>query len=113
MQGGITTNFGTTNDVPVPGDYNGDGKTDIAVFRPSNGVWFVQGGITAVWGAPTDIALPLPTPIRWRSIRDPAPPSGGLRLAARSIAVLSLMATAWLLWAVPAQAEPGRLSAGM
>ncbi len=30
-------------DVPVPGDYDGDGITDRAIFRPSTNTWHVLG----------------------------------------------------------------------
>ncbi len=52
--------FGTPTDVIVPGDYDGDGKTDIATVRGSGGqiLWFVlpsstgvfTGGPTFIWG---------------------------------------------------------------
>jgi hypothetical protein len=32
----ITKNFGIAGDIPLAGDWNGDGETDIGVFRPSS-----------------------------------------------------------------------------
>ena len=48
--------------MPAPGDYDGDGKADLAVFNPNNGTWFIKGYLTGVEssrvaGGPTDLAV--------------------------------------------------------
>jgi len=39
-----TGQWGDPGDIPVPGDYDGDGKTDFSVFRPSTstGTWYIS-----------------------------------------------------------------------
>lgn len=41
---------GTPPDIPVPGDYDGDGKTDFCVFRPgANIYWYIMNSSTGAW----------------------------------------------------------------
>lgn len=55
--------FGSTGDKPVPSDYDGDGKADIAVWRNSNATWYVlqssdQSWDVVQWGASGDKPVP-------------------------------------------------------
>lgn len=43
----LNTFFGVNGDIPVPSDFNDDGKTDVAVFRPGLGQWFYMTDINA------------------------------------------------------------------
>jgi hypothetical protein len=37
----VNWGHGLLNDVPIPGDYDGDRAADPAVWRPGSGVWYV------------------------------------------------------------------------
>lgn len=55
--------FGVANDIPVPMDRDGDGKWDIAVWRPSTGEWFILDTATLTmtvqpWGYAGDVPMP-------------------------------------------------------
>lgn len=59
----ITVQLGLAGDVPVPADYDDDFLTDFAVWRPSNGIWYIRSSKTGLvseqqWGLPGDIPIP-------------------------------------------------------
>jgi len=60
---GVSRQWGAASDVPVPADYDGDGRADLAVWRPATGEWLVVGSRDGVvtrrqWGAPGDVPVP-------------------------------------------------------
>src|SRR5258708_3743873 len=64
--GGYTSiQWGVSTDVPVQGDFDGDGKSDFAVFRPSSGTWYILSSLSGYttytaqnWGLWSDQPVP-------------------------------------------------------
>jgi hypothetical protein len=60
----VVQSWGLNGDVPVRGDFDGDGITDISVWRPSSGQWFIipssnaGSPIIQSWGLNSDIPVP-------------------------------------------------------
>jgi Divergent InlB B-repeat domain/FG-GAP-like repeat len=50
--------FGLPGDIPLSGDFDGDGTPDIALYRPWTGQWFTPGQPARQWGSPGDIPVP-------------------------------------------------------
>ena len=64
MSSSFGVSWGLSTDVPVPADYDGDGKVDPAIFRPSTGGWYVLKSSSnyttsfgVLWGLSTDVPI--------------------------------------------------------
>jgi len=58
VEGQSNVTSGQSGDIPVPGDYDGDGDSDYVVWRPSNGQWLLNGVVLATYGQSGDIPVP-------------------------------------------------------
>jgi CubicO group peptidase (beta-lactamase class C family) len=58
-----TVQWGQSGDVPVPRDYDNDGRADYAVWRPADGYWHIKSSATLAvrseqWGTYGDVPVP-------------------------------------------------------
>jgi hypothetical protein len=57
--------WGVAGDVPVVGDYDGDGRVDLGIYRPGSGEWWILSSVggyrrvlpVLVWGQSGDVPV--------------------------------------------------------
>jgi hypothetical protein len=66
LRGRGTSHWGLPGDTPVVADFDGDDRSDLAVWRPGDGMWYVRFSSSNysyadwkwyLWGLPGDVPL--------------------------------------------------------
>jgi len=59
--------WGLPTDIPVAGDFDGDGRPDLVIYRPAIGTWYLRlssagyalaQAVKIQWGLPGDVPMP-------------------------------------------------------
>ncbi|MCB0346559.1 MAG: hypothetical protein KDD66_15680, partial [Bdellovibrionales bacterium] len=54
--------WGEPGDIPLSADFDGDGTSDLVIYRPSDGTWWIvrsrDGFLHKQWGLPGDMPVP-------------------------------------------------------
>ncbi|MDQ4133144.1 MAG: N-acetylmuramoyl-L-alanine amidase [Actinomycetota bacterium] len=58
IRSNVAAKMASAGDSGPPADFDGDGDTDVSVFRPTNGYWFVNGGAITQFGTNGDVPVP-------------------------------------------------------
>ncbi len=62
LTGFTAVSFGVVEDIPQPADFDNDGRAELAVLRPSNGMWYLNrsaaGFAEMQFGITTDVPSP-------------------------------------------------------
>jgi hypothetical protein len=90
-------------DIPVPADYDGDGRADLAVWRPATGQWFIRRSGTGTswvigWGSGSHRDVPVPADYDGDGRADPAvwrPGTGTWYVVRSSTSYTSSMQVQW------------------
>jgi hypothetical protein len=97
-QGFIATSFVAPEDFPVPGDYDGVGHAELAVYRPSTSEWLITGPSGVEYHLYGAANLDRPVPANYDGDGKTGPFRGAIRRPAPSCNQSFAQGSLFVLW---------------